>query len=221
MKKSLILLVSLFSISLLQAQELKNHLDSLSYAVGVLWGQNIKQQGMTDIDPVVVGRAIGDVLKGNENLLNMQTANQMMREHIESKKAVEKSRNMAEGELFLSENGKRKGVTTLPSGLQYEVLKAGDGPKPQSSDRVKVHYEGRLIDGSVFDSSVQRGEPAVFGVTQVIKGWIEALQLMPVGSKWKLFIPSSLAYGERGAGGMIGPYATLIFEVELLGIEDK
>jgi FKBP-type peptidyl-prolyl cis-trans isomerase FklB len=219
MKKSLILLVSLFSLSVLNAQNLKTHEDSLSYAVGILWGQNIKQQGLTDVDGAIIGKAIGDVLAEKEQLMDIKAANQMLREHIEQKKAAEKNRNMAEGAAFLSENAKRDAVITLPSGLQYEILREGSGPTPKATDKVKVHYEGRLIDGTVFDSSVQRGEPAEFGVTQVIKGWVEALQLMQVGAKWKLFIPSNLAYGDRGAGGQIGPYATLIFEVELLGIE--
>lgn len=122
------------------------------------------------------------------------------------------------GEDFLAENAKREGVTTLPSGLQYEIMTTAIGQKPVATDKVRVHYHGTLIDGTVFDSSVQRGEPAEFGVTQVIPGWVEALQLMPKGSKWKLFIPYNLAYGEQGAGGAIAPYSTLIFEVELLDI---
>ena len=219
MKKSMILLVSLFSLSVLNAQELKTHTDSLSYAVGILWGQNIKQQGLTEINSELIGKAIGDVLAGKENQMDIKAANQMLREHIEQKKAIEKSRNIAEGEAFLRENAKRDMVVTLPSGLQYEILREGSGPTPKATDRVKVHYEGRLLDGTPFDSSIQRGEPAVFGCTQVISGWVEALQLMQAGAKWKLYIPQNLAYGERGAGGQIGPYATLIFEVELLGIE--
>lgn len=219
MKKSMILLVSLFSFSVLNAQELKNAEDSLSYAVGILWGQAIKQQGITSINTDLVGYAIGDALKGEEGKMDIKAANTVLRNYMEQKKAIEKNRNMAEGEAFLRENAKRESVVTLPSGLQYEILREGSGATPVATDRVKVHYEGRLIDGTVFDSSVQRGEPASFGVTQVIKGWVEALQLMQVGSKWKLYIPQDLAYGDRGAGGQIGPYATLIFEVELLDIE--
>ena len=123
------------------------------------------------------------------------------------------SQQMEQGQQFLDENGKREGVTTLPSGLQYEVLQEGTGPKPEGSSRVTVHYEGRLIDGKVFDSSYKRGQPATFGVRQVISGWTEALQLMPTGSKWRLFIPSELGYGARGAGGSIPPNAALIFDV--------
>ena len=128
-------------------------------------------------------------------------------------------KNAAAGAEFLASNRKREGVTTTPSGLQYEVLNKGDGPTPKRDEKVKVHYHGTLIDGTVFDSSVQRNEPITFGVTDVIPGWTEALQLMPVGSKWKLFIPSGLAYREAGKGPVIGPNATLVFEVELLGIE--
>lgn len=219
MKKTFFLMVSLVSFAALNAQDLKTYDDSLSYAIGVLWGQNIKQQGITDINQAAIGQAISDVVKNKETALDIKTANQMLREHIEQKKADEKSKNIAAGEAFLKENAQREGVVTLPSGLQYEIMREGGGPTPKATDRVKVHYEGRLIDGTVFDSSVQRGEPAVFGVTQVIKGWVEALQLMQVGAKWKLFIPQDLAYGDRGAGGQIGPYATLVFEVELIGIE--
>ena len=136
-------------------------------------------------------------------------------------KEVQKKKASAAGDAFLAQNAVRAGVKVLPSGLQYEVLVDGMGEIPKSTDKVKVHYTGTLLDGTVFDSSVQRGEPATFPVTGVIKGWVEALQLMKTGSKWKLFIPQNLAYGDRGAGGQIGPYATLIFEVELLGIEKQ
>ena len=144
----------------------------------------------------------------------MQAFENSMRE----KEAARGNEAKAAGEKFLAENGKKKGVTTTASGLQYEILKAGDGPKPQATDRVNVHYHGTLLNGKVFDSSVERGQPITFGVQEVIKGWTEALQLMPVGSKWRIFIPSNLAYGEQGAGGDIGPNEALIFDVELLGI---
>lgn len=218
MKKAMILLAAIFAFNGVYAQELKNYEDSLSYAVGILWGQNIKQQDLS-VDPAIVGKAIGDVLAGHENVMDIKAANDFLKKHITSKQEAAKQKNMSQGRLFLEENGKRKGVVTLPSGLQYEVLKEGTGPMPKSTDKVTVHYQGTLIDGTIFDSSIQRGEPATFPVTGVIKGWVEALQLMKVGSKWKLFIPQDLAYGERGAGGQIGPYATLIFEVELLGIQ--
>ena len=144
----------------------------------------------------------------------MQAFENSMRE----KEAARGNEAKAAGEKFLAENGKKKGVTTTASGLQYEILKAGDGLKPQATDRVNVHYHGTLLNGKVFDSSVERGQPITFGVQEVIKGWTEALQLMPVGSKWRIFIPSNLAYGEQGAGGDIGPNEALIFDVELLGI---
>ena len=149
----------------------------------------------------------------------LKAANQLVRDHIGKKKEAAKQKNKLEGEAFLKQNAERKEVITLESGLQYEVLTEGTGQVPSADDKVSVHYHGTLIDGTVFDSSVQRGQPTSFPVTGVIKGWVEALQLMPVGSKWKLFIPSDLAYGERGAGGQIGPNAALVFEVELLGIE--
>ncbi|MBU2636230.1 MAG: FKBP-type peptidyl-prolyl cis-trans isomerase, partial [Bacteroidetes bacterium] len=147
----------------------------------------------------------------------MELQKQLMARH-EEKINAEKDKNKIEGEAFLAENKKDKDVITLPSGLQYKIITAGTGPKPKSTETVAVHYSGTLIDGTEFDSSFKRGEPATFPVTGVIKGWVEALQLMPVGSKWKLFIPTDLAYGERGAGGVIGPNATLIFEIELLSI---
>ena len=219
MKKAMIFSALMMATTLLSAQDLKNAADSVSYAVGILWGQNIKQQGLTDIDPDILAKAIGEVLDGKEPMMDLKTANQMVRDHMNKKKEAAKVKNKMEGEAFLKKNAERKEVITLESGLQYEVLKTGTGQVPSADDKVSVHYHGTLIDGTVFDSSVQRGQPTSFPVTGVIKGWIEALQLMPVGSKWKLFIPSDLAYGDRGAGGQIGPNAALIFEVELLGIE--
>lgn len=219
MKKAVIVFPLMFVFAFSQAQELKTYQDSLSYAIGILWGQNIKQQGLTDINAKMVGEAISDVVNGDTELLDMKAANQLVKEQINKQKEMAKKKNEAEGKAFLAKNAERQGVITLPSGLQYEVIKEGTGPTPKSSDKVSVHYEGTLIDGTVFDSSIQRGQPASFPVTGVIQGWVEALQLMKVGSKWKLFIPSNLAYGDRGAGGQIGPYATLIFDVELLGIE--
>ena len=211
---------------LLAAQELSTPKDSLSYAVGILWGKNLKQQGLTDIDPAIMTKAINATFAGEEGAMDLQTANFIFRDFMTKRKAeqakeqaVFAEKNKAEGEVFLKKNADREGVITLESGLQYEVMKEGTGAVPRAADKVSVHYHGTLINGDVFDSSVQRGTPASFHVTGVIKGWVEALQLMPVGSKWKLFIPSGLAYGERGAGGSIGPNATLIFEVELLGIE--
>lgn len=220
MKKALIFFSSLLLLNVIHAQELKTHEDSLSYAVGVLWGQNIKQQGLSDISGKVAGLGIHDVLVDNALKMDIKLANEFVKDHVNQKKEMDKTKNLTEGRIFLETNSNRKGVITLPSGLQYEVLTKGTGAKPTANDKVTVHYQGTLIDGTVFDSSVQRGQPATFPVTGVIKGWVEALQLMEVGSKWKLFIPADLAYGDRGAGAMIGPFATLVFEVELLGIEN-
>lgn len=219
MKNVMILILAFLLTSALKAQDLKTSKDSLSYAVGILWGQNMKQQGLSEIDTDLLARAIGEVLEEKKSLMDVKMANDILREYMNREKAAQMKKNKMEGELFLKNNAEKEGVITLESGLQYEVLKEGDGAIPKSTDKVKVHYHGTLINGDVFDSSVQRGEPTSFPVTGVIKGWVEALQLMPVGSKWKLFIPSDLAYGERGAGQKIGPGTVLIFEVELLGIE--
>ncbi|MCU0348202.1 MAG: FKBP-type peptidyl-prolyl cis-trans isomerase [Saprospiraceae bacterium] len=211
MKKILLAGIVVFSFTALNAQALKTEKDSLSYAIGVTVAQNMKKQGVTEVDPNIFLRAVQESLAGTTAQMDFNLANKLVTEYSK-KKAV------AVGKTYLDNNAKRSGVTVLPSGLQYEVLVDGTGEIPKSTDKVKVHYTGTLIDGTVFDSSVQRGQPATFPVTGVIKGWVEALQLMKTGSKWKLFIPYQLAYGERGAGGQIGPYATLVFEVELLEI---
>ena len=200
----------------LQAQNTPK-MDSVSYSFGVLIAQNLLSQGIEGIDAQSLAAGLSDALT-NPNV-DPAKANKIVQQYMQTMEAKKYQANVEEGKKYLDENAKRPGVVTLPSGLQYEILKAGNGPLPKSSDRVKVHYTGTLINGKVFDSSVTRGEPAVFGVTQVIQGWVEALQLMPVGSKWKLAIPYSLAYGERGAGQDIKPFSTLIFEVELLAIE--
>ena len=192
-------------------------MDSVSYSFGVLIAQNLLSQGIEGIDAQSLAAGLSDALT-NPNV-DPAKANKIVQQYMQTMEAKKYQANVEEGKKYLDENAKRPGVVTLPSGLQYEILKAGNGPLPKSSDRVKVHYTGTLINGKVFDSSVTRGEPAVFGVTQVIQGWVEALQLMPVGSKWKLAIPYTLAYGERGAGQDIKPFSTLIFEVELLAIE--
>jgi len=199
--------------------------DSLSYSVGYSIAQSMKQQGMTGVNTAVLAKGIEDALKGQPLQLGEQQMQQIMMEYMqkqyaaknaESSKAAEGNKKI--GAAFLAENKLKPGVQTTGSGLQYIVEKEGTGAKPAATDRVKVHYTGKLIDGKVFDSSVQRGEPAEFGVTEVIKGWTEVLQLMPVGSKWKVFIPSDIAYGDRGAGADIGPGSTLIFDIELLDI---
>ncbi|MRI01032.1 FKBP-type peptidyl-prolyl cis-trans isomerase [Kriegella sp. EG-1] len=194
---------------------LSDDFQNFSYAFGVSMGGTLKNLGFDSLAYNSFTGAVRDVMLGKEKMTS-EDAQGIIQTAIE-KIIKEKA---AEGELFLSENKKNENVISTESGLQYEIIKEGDGQIPVASDRVKVHYTGMLIDGKVFDSSVERGEPASFGVSGVIKGWTEALLLMPVGSKWKLFIPQELGYGARGAGGgEIPPYSTLIFEVELLGIE--
>lgn len=198
--------------------------DPVSYIIGNNIGNNFKQEGLEiDLDSLLAG--MKDALAGAPSKYSdaqireiMVKFQQEMQEKQEAKAAELAKKNAEEGKAFLEKNGKRDGVVTTASGLQYEVLKPGNGPKPSASDTVKVHYHGTLIDGTVFDSSVERDEPVEFPLDRVIKGWTEGVQLMPVGSKYKFYIPSALAYGERGTQGPIGPNATLIFEVELLEI---
>jgi FKBP-type peptidyl-prolyl cis-trans isomerase FklB len=199
-------------------QKQTSSMDSLSYSVGILVASNLKSQGIEDINAQDLSGGISDVLNGKEPKISLEEANMILQNYMTKQQDVIRDRSTKEGTAFLAQNAKRKEIVVLPSGLQYEVLKQGSGEKPKATDKVKTHYHGTLIDGTVFDSSVNRGEPATFPVNGVIKGWVEALQLMPVGSKWKLYVPYDLAYGERGAGGMIKPYSTLIFEVELLEI---
>jgi FKBP-type peptidyl-prolyl cis-trans isomerase FklB len=206
---------------------LKTTKEKFSYALGMNLGANFHKQSV-DVDPNLVAAGIRAAMAGGKTLLTEAEAQAALAE-VQSelrKKQMEKAQvtgdaNKKEGDAFLEANKSKEGVTALPSGLQYKVLTAGTGPKPTASDSVVCNYRGTLINGKEFDSSYKRGQPATFPVSGVIKGWTEALQLMPVGSKWQLFIPSNLAYGERGAGGDIGPNATLIFEVELLSIQDK
>ena len=208
-----------------QNVDLKTRKDSVSYAIGLNIGQSFKMQKI-EADPAIIAAAINDVLDSNETKMTDEQAQQiwmsyqqeMMAKAEEDRKAAG-AKNKEAGEKFLAANKSKEGVVTTASGLQYKVVTMGNGPKPTTADRVKVHYRGTLIDGKPFDSSYDRGEPAVFPVTGVIAGWTEVLQLMPVGSKWEVYIPSNLAYGERGAGADIGADATLIFTVELMGIE--
>jgi len=217
MKKiSLGLLFMVGSITL-NAQNLKTEMDKVSYSLGVNIATSLKQQGW-ELDGKTLSAAISDVLDGNKLAISEQDANTILQSYQEKLMNKTLEANLEAGKTFLEENAKRDEVITTSSGLQYEVLIEGTGATPKATDEVKVHYHGTLIDGRVFDSSVERGQPATFGVTQVIKGWTEALQLMKTGAKYKLFIPSDLAYGERGAGQMIGPNTTLIFEVELISI---
>ncbi len=219
MKKVLSMLVALCVVQQAVSQELKTPKDSLSYAVGVLLAKVLVSQGVADVNLDLVHQGMQAALNDEPTLFSANEANQIVQDYAVAQQQRLLEANKAAGEQFLAENAKRPGVVTLPSGLQYEVLQEGDGPSPTEDDEVTVHYHGTLIDGTVFDSSVERGEPATFPVSGVIPGWVEALQLMKVGSKWKLYIPAELAYGERGAGGAIGPNEVLIFEVELLGIE--
>jgi FKBP-type peptidyl-prolyl cis-trans isomerase FklB len=193
-------------------------MEKVSYALGLSLGNNLMNSGIETIDYAKLAKGIHDVFEKNEPEISYQEAQNVINEFFEQLQKKASEATIKAGQDFLNENAKRPEVITLESGLQYEIIKDANGPKPKASDKVTVHYHGTLIDGKVFDSSVQRGEPATFGVTQVISGWVEALQLMPVGSKWKLFIPSNLAYGAQGAGQAIGPHTTLIFEVELIGI---
>ncbi len=193
-------------------------MNKISYALGLSLGNNLKSSGIDALDYAQIAKGIQDVLEGAEPEISIEEAQAIINDFFATLQSKIEKQSKEEGERFLSENAKRAEVITLPSGLQYEVMTEGKGKLPKASDSVKVHYHGTFISGSVFDSSVRRGEPATFGVTQVISGWVEALQLMPVGSKWKLFIPSNLAYGAQGAGNSIPPHTALVFEVELLDI---
>ena len=235
MKQILSLLVALaLSLSLLSCSSgeksaskkaLKGDSERFGYALGLDIGASLKEM-QTDRDLPSLLAGLRDTFEGTKTLLTPEQADEVIKEFSKKmqEKQAEKSKDLAEknrkaGESFLTENKKKEGVITTESGLQVVVLEEGDGPKPVATDQVKVHYQGTLLDGTEFDSSYKRGQPVTFPVNGVIAGWTEALQLMKVGSKVRLFIPSDLAYGERGAGQRIGPNATLIFEVELLGIE--
>ena len=194
-------------------------MDKLSYALGMSMASSLVNSGLNQIDVDSFVKAFVEVINNGAADMSPQEANQYIQEYLSKRQNEMLGENLKIGREFLEENKKKAGVVALPSGLQYEILKEGTGPKPKATDKVKCHYHGTLINGKVFDSSVERGQPAVFGVNQVIKGWVEALQLMPVGSKWRLYIPSELAYGSQGAGSSIEPNSALIFDVELLGIE--
>jgi len=200
-------------------------MDKVSYALGLGIGQQLAQMGANDLNVDDFAQSIKDVLAGNELKVSHREAQQIVQDYFAKKeeklnaeRAEKGKAAKAEGEKYLADNAKKEGVVTLPSGLQYQVLREGNGKKPSAKDSVKCHYEGFLIDGTVFDSSVQRGEPATFGLQQVIAGWTEGLQLMQEGAKYRFFIPYRLAYGEGGAGQMIPPFATLIFDVELIEV---
>lgn len=236
MKKSILLAAAFISITAATAQTkpapkpkpavkpaapapvLKSAIDSFSYSIGLSIANFYKQQGITKINTNLVSKAISDAMANKKTLLTEEEMNMSISNYLQKLKAEKSAANRQAGEAFLAENKKKPGVVTLPSGLQYQVIKEGTGEKPTINDKVKCHYHGTLLNGTIFDSSVDRGQPIDFSVGGVIQGWVEALQLMPVGSKWKLFIPSNLAYGDNQAGPYIMPGSTLIFDVELIDI---
>lgn len=198
--------------------ELVTEHQKASYGLGVLMASNLKNQGSDSIDVNILTEAMRDILTDGEVQMDEQEAMGIVQPYMTRAMEQRTEKMKAKGRDFLAENKSKEGVKTTESGLQYRVINSGAGKMPTADQSVTVHYTGKLIDGTVFDSSVERGEPATFGVSQVIDGWTEALQLMKEGDKWELFIPSDLAYGERGAGGRIPPYSTLIFEVELIKV---
>ncbi len=228
--KNLMLITGLFIFSLVSCDgqktkgkkeiTLNTEIDTVSYSLGVSVAQNLKGQGLESVNTEVISKAIEDVYNEKDLLIELEKANQILQNYFQNLIKKKAEENLIAGQKFLEENSKKEGVVTLPSGLQYIVLKEGDGPQPKLDDKVTTHYHGTLIDGTVFDSSVERGQPETFLVSRVVKGWTDALQLMKVGAKWKLFIPSDLAYGENPRpGGPIEPNSALIFEIELISIE--
>lgn len=206
------------------AQEITTKEDSLSYSIGIVLAQELRSKGIKEVKVEMLSKAMSDYMSGARPAIGRRDSKAMMDTHvaeIKEKKAKKGEMARIESEKFLAENTKKPGVTTTESGLQYEIIKKGDGKlMPELTDKVRTHYHGMLLDGSVFDSSVDRGEPISFPLNRVIKGWQEGLQLMAVGDKFRFFIPSDLAYGERGGGDVIPPHAALIFEVELLGVNE-
>jgi FKBP-type peptidyl-prolyl cis-trans isomerase FklB len=215
MKKIILIISALAFHTVLNAQELKTEKDSLSYALGVSIGTKLKTDKI-DINSETFGKAVKAVIE-DKSLMTTEESQNFINHYFMNLSMKQANENKAKGQAFLDKNKTQTGVVTLPSGLQYNVIKEGAGEKPTVNDRVKVHYAGTTIDGNEFDSSIKRGEPTTFGLTQVIKGWTEILQLMPVGSKWKVVIPENLAYGQQGPPA-IGPNQTLVFEIELLEI---
>ncbi|MFC5409572.1 FKBP-type peptidyl-prolyl cis-trans isomerase [Larkinella bovis] len=201
--------------------KLNNAIDSVSYSIGINVGLGLKSQNLGNANLQALSKALQDALQSQNMQIAPEQANRIIQEFFMRERTVRAEANRKVGEQFLEENKKKPGIKSTASGLQYEIVKEGTGPKPQTTDTVKAHYTGRLIDGTVFDSSIERGQPLEIPVNQVIQGWSEALQLMPVGSKWKLYIPSALAYGSQGSGPQIGPNSTLVFDIELIEIVKK
>lgn len=193
-------------------------MDKISYALGLGIGHQLKSMNIENFSIEDFTRSIQDIMADKPTEMNAREAQMMLNEYFAKKEQEQAQQAIADGKVFLKENGKREGVVTTKSGLQYEVLTEGTGKQPKATDKVRCHYEGKLIDGSIFDSSYQRGEPADFGLNQVIPGWTEGVQLMKEGAKYRFFIPYLLGYGERGAGQSIPPYSTLIFDVELIKV---
>ena len=205
----------IFTTNTTNAQQM----DSLSYSLGILVGDNLSKQGFEKLDIASLADGLKAAITKSDMKLDQAAANQVVQQYMQKKDEAKFADAVANAAAFFAENGKKPGVKSLPSGLQYEVINAGSGASPGLTDKVTTHYHGTLLDGTVFDSSVDRGEPASFPVNGVIKGWTEALQLMKTGDKWRLYVPSDLAYGSRGAGAKIPPFTPLIFEVELISID--
>ncbi len=229
MKKICLTTLTILSISVIFSQPkkssnakniLKNLRDSTSYALGVNIGQNLKAQNLDGIDALILYKGLSDVLLKKTLILNEADASKCVNTYVQNINRLKASSVKIAGQKFLAENAKKSGIISMPGGWQYQILKSGEGTEhPKATDRVKCHYHGMLIDGTVFDSSVDRGEPMTFGLNQVIRGWTIAVPMMTIGSKWRIFLPSDLAYGDNAAGEKIPGGSTLIFEIELLGIE--
>ena len=202
----------------METQTFTTEKDLVSYSLGVNIATSLKNQGFEDLNLEALTAALSDVFSNQALQIDEEKGGQILNTYFQKMQERKHSENVEEGAVFLKANAAKADLITLPSGLQYKVLVEGNGPKPKATDKVTTHYHGTLINGTVFDSSVERGQPATFPVNGVIAGWIEALQLMPTGSKWQLYVPSDLAYGARGASELIGPNTTLIFDVELISI---
>ena len=210
--------IILFSVNA-HAQQLKTAGDSLAYSLGVMIGKSLQEEGYVNMPMDVFNAALESAYKNETLILQPEVCQDYVQEGSTKMKMKQFEANKTAGEEFLAKNKTRSGVITLADGIQYEILKTGEGPKPKATDEVTVHYHGTLIDGTIFDSSVDKGQPITYRLTGFIQGWVEILQMMPVGSKWKIYVPYQLAYGDRGSGPKIQPFSALIFEIELLGIK--